>query len=210
VVLNCTKRVCLAAAYWLYPNITNHAANSAMCDEELANWTKISKEPFMNGLETIIDATWCGNVFLRHCILKPNVCQDRQDETNIEKLKRYFCRSQFPDATGKGFEFINSELRFDTREMGLRCDEFRRSLPSTAKYRPWVKAAFADVPSSPPSDEKYTPAAAAARAKLRSGKALVLNFTEPCPPLLTSDCQAIWVAWGAKNAFLEPFLYNYM
>ena len=52
----------MAAAYWLYPNITNHAANSAMCDEELANWTKISKEPFMNGLETIIDATWCGNV----------------------------------------------------------------------------------------------------------------------------------------------------
>jgi hypothetical protein len=63
VVLNCSKRVCLAAAYWLYPNITNHDANSAMCDEELANWTKISKEPFMNGLETIIDATWCGNVF---------------------------------------------------------------------------------------------------------------------------------------------------
>lgn len=123
------------------------------------------------------------------------------EQTN-EKLrtKGVFCRSQFPDATGTGFEFINPELRFDTREMGLRCDEFRRSLPSPAKYRPWVKAAFADVPSSPPSDEKYTPAAAAARAKLRSGKALVLNFTEPCPPLSSSDCEAIWVAWGECQA----------
>eukprot|EP01043_Picozoa_sp_COSAG02_P036980 COSAG02_NODE_2747_length_8108_cov_3.195405_5_plen_294_part_00 len=166
VILNCTKRVCLDAAYWLYPNITNHAKNNAMCDDELANWTNVSKEPFMNGLETIVDATW----------------------------------AQFPEATGTGFEFINPLLRFDTREMGLRCDEFRRSLPSSAIYRPWVKAAFADVPSSPPPGQKYTPTGAAARAKVRTGRALVLNFTQPCPPLTPTDCESIWVAWGECQA----------
>ena len=58
VVLNCSKKVCLNAAYWLYPNITNHAPNRAMCDDELENWTRVSKEPFMNGLETVVDADW--------------------------------------------------------------------------------------------------------------------------------------------------------
>ena len=94
MVLNCTKRVCLAAAYWLYPNITNHAANSAMCDEELANWTKISKEPFMNGLETITDATWCGNVLFCAIVLMlkneylPR--QARNKQTNKQENKRRF------------------------------------------------------------------------------------------------------------------------
>lgn len=31
---------------------------------------------------------------------------------------------------------------------------------------------------------------------LRSGKALVLNFTVPCPPVQPTDCHAIWVAIG--------------
>ena len=99
-----------------------------------------------------------------------------------------------------GLEFINAKLGFDTREMGLRCDEFRRSIPSAALYRPWVKAAFAGVSSHPAASEKYTPAGAAARAKLRSGKALVLNFTRPCPALVKADCEAVWLAWGECQA----------
>jgi hypothetical protein len=168
VALNCSKRVCLDAAYWLYPNMTKPkpgAPNHAICDEELSNWTKVSKEPFMNGLETVVEGSW----------------------------------RQFPEATGAGLEFINEQLRFDTRQMGLRCDEFRRSMPSPALYRPWLKAEFAGV-SNHPEGEKYTPAAAAARAACRSGKALVLNFTRPCPPLRKTDCRAIWVAWGECQA----------
>ena len=61
-------------------------------------------------------------------------------------------------------------------------------------------AAFAGVSSHPPADEKYTPAGAAARAKLRSGKALVLNFTRPCPALVKADCEAVWLAWGECQA----------
>jgi hypothetical protein len=34
-------------------------------------------------------------------------------------------------------------------------------------------------------------------AGLRSGQALMLNFTEPCPATLEqSDCEAVWLDWG--------------
>lgn len=92
-------------------------------------------------------------------------------------------------------EFVNRTLGFDTRTMGLRCDEFRRSLPLASLYRPWVRRFFNGVPSA--ADGDYTPTAAALRAGLESGRALVLNFTRPCPPLpKAQDCRAIWVAAG--------------
>ena len=60
------------------------------------------------------------------------------------------------------------------------------SVPNAALYRPWVRQFFEGVPSHAGNqsiglEEKYTPEAAALRAGLRSGKALVLNFTQPCP-----------------------------
>ena len=98
----------------------------------------------------------------------------------------------FPGAAE--LEFVNETLGFDTGEMGLRCDEWRRVAPVKSKYRPWVKMAFEDVPSA--ATGPYTPEAAAIRAGLESGHALVLNFTEPCPELTKTNCNAIWVAWG--------------
>ena len=82
--------------------------------------------------------------------------------------------------------------------MGLRCDEWRRSLPVAHLYRPWVKAAFEGVPST--GGGPYWPEAAAIRASLQSGRALVHNFTQPCPQLAKTDCRAIWVAWGECEA----------
>jgi hypothetical protein len=107
--------------------------------------------------------------------------------------------SWFPEA--QGLEFVNATLGFDTRQMGLRCDGWRRSLPNPKIFRPWVKAHFANVPSfagnqSIGKSQPYTVEAAAIRAGLRSGKALVLNFTELCPPVTRRDCVGIWVAVG--------------
>ena len=85
--------------------------------------------------------------------------------------------------------------------MGLRCDDWRRSLPSAVVYRPWVRRFFDGVDSfagnqSIGDSGEYTPEAAALRAGMRSGQALVLNFTIPCPATPKVDCMAIWVAWG--------------
>lgn len=85
--------------------------------------------------------------------------------------------ADFPGAQHGGLEFVNRELGFDTTTIGLRCDEFRRTIPDAAKYRPWVKARFAGVPSAAAGD--YTPEAAAIRSSMASGKALMLNFTVP-------------------------------
>ena len=49
-------------------------------------------------------------------------------------------------------------------------------------------------------NEPYTPEAAALRAGLRSGQALVLNFTTPCPQPTKVDCAAVWLAWGECEA----------
>lgn len=78
---------------------------------------------------------------------------------------------------------------------GLYCDEWRRSLPDATKYRPFVKNAFADVMGLPEHGH-YTPAAAELRSGLRTGQALVLNFTVPCPLLERRDCYGVWLAWG--------------
>ena len=69
----------------------------------------------------------------------------------------------------------------------------------------WVKAAFDGVPSFShqqwvTKNEPYTPEAAALRAGLRSGQALVLNFTTPCPQPTKVDCAAVWLAWGECEA----------
>lgn len=101
---------------------------------------------------------------------------------------------QFPGA-GQ-LEFVNSGYGFDTREAGLRCDEFRTKLPTPSVYRPWVKEAFAGVPSTAPKGSKYTPEAAEIRGGLRSGQRLVLTDTVACPPLQKQDCSGSWLAWG--------------
>ena len=104
----------------------------------------------------------------------------------------------FPEAAN--LEFVNASLRFDTTSIGLRCDGWRRHLPVAAKYRPWVKAAFEGVPST--ASGEYSPEAAAIRAGLASGKALVQTFTEPCPPppAAKTECRAYWLAWGECEA----------
>ena len=57
---------------------------------------------------------------------------------------------------------------------------------------------FEGVPSS--AGGPYTPAAAAVRAGLESGRALVLNFTKPCAAPVRTDCRGIWLAWGECEA----------
>ena len=106
--------------------------------------------------------------------------------------------ADFPGAAKGGLEFVNSKLGFDTGSMGLRCDEFRRTIPDPALFRPWVRARFEGVPSA--AGGKYTPEAAAVRSSLASGPALVLNFTRPCPALTKQDCTGFWVAWGECEA----------
>lgn len=103
----------------------------------------------------------------------------------------------FPAADA--LEFVNATLGFDTRRAGLHCDDFRKTLPDAARYRPWVLAAFAGV--SAVGSGGYTPAAAAVRSGLRTGQALLLNFTVPCPAVTPRvDCHAIWQDWGECEA----------
>jgi hypothetical protein len=109
--------------------------------------------------------------------------------------------SDFPGASGAGLEFVSKRLGFDTTRMGLRCDDWRRSMPDKSKYRAWVKKSFDGVPSfagnqSTGESQPYTPGAAALRAGLRSGRALVQNFSVPCPPVTKARCVGIWVASG--------------
>ena len=102
--------------------------------------------------------------------------------------------SWFPGATST-LEFVNASVGFDTRTIGLRCDEWRKVLPVASLYRPWVQSRFAGVPSS--AGGAYTPAAAAVRASLHSGLVLTQNFTRACAtPVTRTNCRAIWVAWG--------------
>lgn len=101
--------------------------------------------------------------------------------------------SWFPGATQ--LEFVNASLRFDTRRAGLYCDGWRRSIPTAAKYRPYVKEAFAGVMALP-AHGHYTPEAAALRSGLRTGQALIVNFTVPCQAPARTDCAGVWLAWG--------------
>lgn len=103
--------------------------------------------------------------------------------------------SWFPGAAE--LEFSNSSLGFDTRQSGLHCDGWRRRIPDSLRYRPWVKAAFDGVPALPEHGH-YTPEAAALRSQVRTGQVLTQNFTVACPPTQTvqTDCVGIWLAWG--------------
>ena len=97
----------------------------------------------------------------------------------------------------------------------MRCDEFRRTIPLQAKYRPWVREYFDGVPSAtpvcwPPPPEgqaaceaanKYTPAAATLRASMASGaKLLSAELSAACPPLAKTDCEGRLVPWGECEA----------
>ena len=42
--------------------------------------------------------------------------------------------------------------------------------------------------------------AASIRSGLRSGYALVVNFTVPCPPLEQTYCEGIWLGFGECEA----------
>ena len=92
-------------------------------------------------------------------------------------------------------EFVNASLGFDTRRAGLFCDGWRRSIPDATRYRPFVKSAFAGIMALPEHGH-YTPEAAALRSGVRTGRALLLNFTVPCPPPGRTDCTGVWLAWG--------------
>ena len=122
--------------------------------------------------------------------------------------------AEFPGADN--LEFVLASEAIDTKKIGLRCDEFRRHMPMPHKYRPWVRQFFDGVPSftpicwpkfTGPAQEKceqefnkYTPAAASLRASMRSGLKLLEDFTEPCPPLTSTDCEGELVPWGECEA----------
>ena len=67
-------------------------------------------------------------------------------------------------------------------------------MPPKGGCRPWVKDAFDGIPSA--TAGSYTPAAAAARAALRSGQHLILKLNTPCPPVTKTDCSGHWLSWG--------------
>jgi hypothetical protein len=159
------------------------------------------------GWASAVDSNFRGNVFLNNtggnvCLLTsyhpPNneKCDGDLDDEFIDQAGSVEASWEWFPAAATALEFVNASLGFDTRAMGLRCDGWRKSMP--VGYRPWVKAAFDGVPSA--AVGSYTPEAAAIRAGLESGRALVLNFTQPCPPTVKSDCRAIWVAWGECEA----------
>ena len=154
-----------------------------------------------------------GNVFLNNSV--GNICVSIGGRTGLRCDAELLNSSahgkpltSFIDTAGSGegewawfpgsasLEFVNASLGFDTTKAGLHCnDGFRRSLPVKSLYRPWVKQRFDGVPSAAVGE--YTPEAAAVRAGLRSGQALLLNFSSPCPATAPkSDCEGIWLAWG--------------
>ena len=67
----------------------------------------------------------------------------------------------------------------------IRCDEYRRSLPDPAKYRPWVRDFFDGVPSA--AGGKYTPAAASIRAGMESGKQVSTQSNAAVAPVMSRD-----------------------
>eukprot|EP00035_Acanthoeca_spectabilis_P000484 m.73609 g.73609 ORF g.73609 m.73609 type:complete len:246 (+) comp10237_c0_seq2:1814-2551(+) len=72
-------------------------------------------------------------------------------------------------------------------------------LPASRFLRPWVMRSFANLNAT--AGGRYTPEGAAARSSLRSGKTLLLNFSQPCPALLDKqNCEAVWLDWGECEA----------
>ena len=78
--------------------------------------------------------------------------------------------------------------------MKLRCDSFVAHRPlrwhaqgqGGARWRP-------EAAGGPTRPRPH-------RFALAGHSGLVLNFTQPCPPLSKTDCSAIWVAWGECEA----------
>ena len=139
-----------------------------------------------------------GNICLLTGYHTPAVC-DEQLASNKTLSKFVDLRgshegswSSFPGANR--LEFVNLTLGFDTGKMGLVCDGWRKAMPPKGGYRPWVKDAFDGIPSA--AAGSYTPAAAAARAALRSGQHLILKLNTPCPPVTKTDCSGYWLSWG--------------
>lgn len=99
----------------------------------------------------------------------------------------------FPKA--RELDFSNISLGIQSLAAGLQCDGYRRTMPDKAAFRSWVRAYFEDTPSA--AGGHYTPEAAALRASMRSGQALIQNFTKPCPPVVPNrDCIGVWLHWG--------------
>jgi hypothetical protein len=181
VFLNNSAGICLLTGYHSTPSNPQR-----FCDGELALRQHNGKLPRLIDMVGSKQAKWADF---------PGACVS----SHLFVSSFWYKRSLRLFVPGAGdLEFVNATLGFNTGEMGLRCDEFRRTIPSAAKYRPWVKARFDGVPSA--ASGEYTPQAAAIRSSLASGKALVLNFTIPCPPLTKQDCRSIWVAWGECEA----------
>ena len=129
--------------------------------------------------------------------------------------KRCIAKADYTDAQFSDFprheqlEFKALGGAIDTTKIGLRCDEFRRSLPPKAAYRAWAREFFAGVPShtpicspgteAPGCPSLYTAAAATKIASMESG-AKLLGMTEPCPPMAKTDCVGELLPWGQCQA----------
>jgi hypothetical protein len=106
--------------------------------------------------------------------------------------------SWFPHS--RQLEFKHPLINVDTGRAGLRCDQWRKSMPSPAAYRPWVRAAFAHLNSS--GGPTYSREIATEISGLRSGKHLLLGLTKPCPSPSSSsvDCEGVLLPWGQCEA----------
>jgi hypothetical protein len=103
-----------------------------------------------------------GNIFLNNSV--GNICMASGHDSPTDGLHcddeltnntaHGLLLDKYMDRTGSGegewawfpgaaqLEFVNESLGFDTRRAGLVCDEFRRSMPVKAMYRPWLKTRF--------------------------------------------------------------------
>jgi hypothetical protein len=129
--------------------------------------------------------------------------------------KRCITKADYTDAQFSDFprhqqlEFKALGGAIDTTKIGLRCDEFRRSMPAKATYRAWARRYFDGVAShcpicwgnakTPGCPIVYTAAAATKIASMESG-AKLLGMTEPCPPLSKTDCEGELLPWGQCQA----------
>ena len=115
--------------------------------------------------------------------------------------------SDFPQHQQLEFKALGGAI--DTTKIGLRCDEFRRSMPIKAAYRAWARQFFEGVASqcpicwpntkAPGCPNVYTAAAATKIASMASGVKL-LGMIEQCPPLVKTDCIGELLPWGQCQA----------
>ena len=122
--------------------------------------------------------------------------------------------SDFPKHEQLEFKAFGGAI--DTTKAGLRCDEFRRSMPSKAEYRAWAREYFDGISSYNPicrsrptkaeqqrcwhsKANTYSAAAATKIASMESG-AKLLGIHRACPPLTKSDCISELLPWGQCQA----------